>query len=118
MSWFDKDKKKDVIVEKPIIIETIKTNMPEKMEDVVVSKLPDPDPIPTVIEATPIPPSKALEVPNVPVVDALSLVYFIWILYRLNIITRIQVKDFLQIIREGKWPQDVVRYLSDEVKKL
>ena len=53
-----------------------------------------------------------------PVVDATTLTFMVWMLYKLNIITRIQVRDFLGIIKEGKWPEDVVKYLTDEVSKL
>lgn len=53
-----------------------------------------------------------------PAVDATTLTFMVWMLYKLNIITRHQVRDFLQIIKEGKWPEDVVKYLQDEVNKL
>lgn len=64
-----------------------------------------------------------VEIPKVeekskPVVDAMSLTVFIWALYKLNIITRIQVRDFLEIIRKGGWPEDFVGYLASEVKKI
>jgi len=52
------------------------------------------------------------------VVDATTLTFMVWMLYKLNIITRQQVKDFLDIIKEGKWPEDVVKYLNAEVAKL
>jgi len=51
-------------------------------------------------------------------VDAMSLIYLVWVMYKLNVITRIQVRDFLDIIKKGDWPKDVVKWLSDEVKKL
>lgn len=60
---------------------------------------------------------KAEEVKNTPV-DATMLVVYVWVLFKLNIITRIQVRDFLEIIQKGAWPPDVVKYLTDEVKKI
>lgn len=53
-----------------------------------------------------------------PTVDAKTLTFTVWMFYKLNIITRHQVRDFLQIIKEGKWPEDVVKYLQEEVNKL
>lgn len=59
-----------------------------------------------------------IDEPKNPVVDAFTLAMFVWVMYKLNIITRIQVRDFLDIIRKGEWPKDVVKYLMDEVRKL
>jgi hypothetical protein len=53
-----------------------------------------------------------------PAVDATTLTFMVWMLYKLHIITRIQVKDFLDIIKDGKWPEDVVKYLQGEVAKI
>lgn len=117
MAWFgDKKEKKEVVVTDLPLVEPVKTNMPEKTDEVTVSKLPELDTKPAIIEAADLPVTP--ELPKVPIVDALGLVYFVWMLYKLNVITRIQVKDFLDIIRKSEWPQDVVKYLTDEVKKL
>ncbi len=106
------------VPEQEHLVQAIKTNMPEHVEDVQVSKLPEIEPEPKVIEAAPAPLVPAVKSTSGPVVDALGLLYFIWILYKLNIITRLQVKEFLDIIRRGDWPQDVLKYLGDEVKKI
>lgn len=53
-----------------------------------------------------------------PVVDAGTLMLCVWVLYKLNVLTRIQVRECLQIIKDGKWPEDVVKYLQEEVAKI
>jgi len=53
-----------------------------------------------------------------PPVDANNLVACVWLMYKLDIITRIQVRDFLNLIKEGKWPVDILKYLQEEVKKI
>ncbi len=116
MAWFDK-KKEEVVEEKPVIVETIKTNMPAEGETVVVKALPETDSVPAPLEAV-APMAPVTPTVVIPTVDALGLVYFVWVMYKLNLITRIQVKDFLEVIKKGDWPKDVVKYLTDEVKKL
>lgn len=56
--------------------------------------------------------------PEKPKVDATTLTFMVWMLYKLNHITRTQVRDFLEIIKTGAWPEDVVKYLADEVAKM
>lgn len=107
------DKKKEEVVQK---VET--PVVPEKLESNVT--LPEPETVvtPKSVEPAPEPMVEAPAVLAKPVVDAFTLAMFIWALYKLNVITRIQVRDFLDIIRKGEWPVDVVKYLSDEIKKL
>ena len=83
--------------------------LPPEPEQAVTPKTVEPiqSPVPVVESVAP----KA-------VVDAFTLAMFVWAMYRLNIITRIQIRDFLGIIKRGDWPVDVVKYLTDEVKKL
>lgn len=117
MGLFDGFKKKqesEVAAVEPFV-DSMKTNIPESTADVGVTSLPEILPEPAVIEAAPTPP--IVEQKTV-VVDALSMLYFVWMLYKLNIITRIQIKDFLDIVRRGDWPKDVLKYLQDEVKKI
>lgn len=61
-------------------------------------------------------PKPVSETPQV--IDATTLTACVWVLYRLNMITRIQVRDFLDIIKKGQWPVDVVAYLQSEVSKI
>lgn len=51
-------------------------------------------------------------------VDAGTLTFIVYIMYKLNMITRIQVRDFLNMIKEGKYPANVTEYLMAEVKKI
>lgn len=66
----------------------------------------------------------ALETPNEtpkavsPKPDATTMVACVWMMYKLNIITRYQVRDFLDTIKQGKWPDDMLAYLQSEVAKL
>lgn len=53
-----------------------------------------------------------------PNIDATTLTFMVWLMYKLDIITRIQIRDFLTLIKDGKWPTDVVKFMQDEVKKL
>lgn len=62
--------------------------------------------------------AKEIEVSPTPKVDATTLTFIVWVMYKLDMITRIQVRDFLLLIKDGKWPMDVVKYLQDEVKKI
>lgn len=55
---------------------------------------------------------------KVETVDANNLVAVVWMLYKLNVITRIQVRDFMDIIKAGKWPENMVGYLTTEITKL
>jgi len=95
---------------------------PEKLEsNVTLPPEPEQATTPKTVEPiqSPVPVVEAVapQAPK-PVVDAFTLAMFIWAMYRMNIITRIQVRDFLNIIKRGDWPADVVKYLTDEVKKL
>lgn len=60
------------------------------------------------------------EVPKIetPKVDATTLTFVVWILFRLNYLQRQQLRDFLDIIKKGDWPQDPVKYMQDEVSKM
>ena len=91
----------------------------EKLEsNITLPPEPEQATTPSTVEPTQ-PPTPVVEaVVNKPVVDAFTLAMFIWAMYRLNMLTRIQVRDFLMIIKKGDWPVDVVKYLTDEVKKL
>lgn len=57
-------------------------------------------------------------VPGKSSVDATTLTACIWLMYKLNMITRIQVRDFLDIIKKGDWPDNMIDYLQKEVSKL
>lgn len=61
---------------------------------------------------------KEISLAEFPKIDATTITFMVWVLYKMNMLTRIQVRDFLLLIKEGKWPADVVKYLSDEVKKI
>ena len=83
--------------------------LPPEPEQAVTPKTVEPIQAPVPVVEAPV---------NKPVVDAFTLAMFVWAMYRLNVLTRIQVRDFLMIIKKGDWPVDVVKYLTDEVKKL
>lgn len=50
--------------------------------------------------------------------DATTLTFNVYLMYKLNMLTRIQVRDYLQLVKEGRHPDDILAYLQEEVKKL
>lgn len=50
--------------------------------------------------------------------DATTLTFNVYVMYKLNMLSRIQVRDYLNLIKDGKHPDDVLDYLQKEVAKL
>lgn len=111
MPWSKKKSEPAKEPEKPVGTEKLESNvtLPPEPEQATTPKTVEPiqPPVPEVAA-----------IPSKPVVDAFTLAMFVWALYRLNVLTRIQVRDFLNIIKNGDWPLDVITYLTNEVKKL
>lgn len=66
----------------------------------------------------PLPPQEAPPQPDVKAIDAKTVMFMIYTLYKLNLITRLQVRDFLELVKSNKVPADLTQYLVDEVKKI
>lgn len=79
-----------------------------------------PDAIPPlpVMGAQPLPPQEPPPPTDVKLIDPKTVVFMIYALYKLNLITRIQVRDFLDLVKSNKVPGDLTQFLIDEVKKI
>lgn len=51
-------------------------------------------------------------------VDATTLNFLIYTLYKMNIMTRLNVKEYLQFIKNGNHPDDILAYMMQEIKKI
>jgi hypothetical protein len=65
-----------------------------------------------------LPPQEPGPQPDVKQIDPKTVVFITYMLYKLNLITRIQVRDFLDLIKSNKVPADITQFLIDEVKKI
>lgn len=64
------------------------------------------------------PPQEPSPQPDVKQIDPKTVMFIIYALYKLNLITRITVRDTLDLIKTNKIPADITQYLMDEVKKI
>lgn len=63
-------------------------------------------------------PPQALPQSDMKQIDPKTVMFIIWAMYHLHIITRIQVRDFLDLVKKDKTPSDITEYLIAEVKKI
>ncbi len=62
-------------------------------------------------------PKTLAPIPDAQVIDAKTLTYLIYLLYKTDTFTRYQVKGALEVIKKPA-PDDVLKYLMDEIKKI
>lgn len=65
-----------------------------------------------------LPPQQASPQSDAKQIDPKTVMFVIWALYHMHIITRIQVRDFLDLVKKDKTPPDITEYLIAEVKKI
>lgn len=51
-------------------------------------------------------------------IDPKTVMFMIYAMYKFHLITRIQVRDFLDLVKSNKVPADLTEYLVSEVRKI
>lgn len=65
-----------------------------------------------------LPPQEPEAQSDVKQIDPKTVMFIIYTMYELHMITRLQVRDFLDLIKKDKVPKDITEYLMAEVKKI
>lgn len=59
-----------------------------------------------------------IRTPDAQIADGKTLTFNVYLMYKLNMLTRVQVRDYLNLVKEGKHPDDVLKFLQSEVAKI